>query len=66
MLLLDGGMPQLDPEKLKQLASPRHLFQTVIVLPNRANDSENLRWAGWEIVRLEKGRNGAVIRQGPS
>jgi hypothetical protein len=70
MLLLDGGMPQLDPEKLKQLAeqlaSPRHLFQTVIVLPNRANDSENLRWAGWEIVRLEKGRNGAVVRQGSS
>jgi len=70
MLLLDGGMPQLDPRRLNQLAvrlgAPQHLFQTVIVLPNRANDSENLRWAGWEIVRLEKGHNGAVVSQRPS
>jgi hypothetical protein len=69
MLLLDGGMSRLGPEKLNELATelaaPQHLFQTVIVLPNAPKDSAKLRWAGWEMVQLEKGANGAVVSQQP-
>jgi hypothetical protein len=69
MLLLDGGMSRLGPEKLDelatQLASPQNLFQTVIVLPNTPKQSAKLYWAGWEMVQLEKGVKGAVVSQQP-
>ena len=69
MLLLDGGMSRLGPELLNELAthlsSAHHLFQTVIVVPNTPQNTASLRWAGWEIVRLEKGSHGTVVDQQP-
>lgn len=69
MLLLDGGMHRLGTVKLKelvtQLPSVRHLFQTVIVLPNPPEDLAEFARDGCQIVRIEKGPSGAVISQQP-
>lgn len=67
MLLLDGGMHRLGPELFNELAdklsSPLHLFQTVIVVPNRPEHIANLRWTGWEIVNLQQSSQGTLIDQ---
>jgi len=52
ILVIDQGCPfdrQLLQMYVDYLASPEHLFQTVMVLPSR---EIGIKWTGWEVVQL--------------
>ncbi|MCA9421938.1 MAG: hypothetical protein KC592_13035 [Nitrospira sp.] len=57
ILILDAGAWHLETSWLKHyggiLASPSFAFQTVASIPTKNLNFEDLRWAGWKVVRLE-------------
>ena len=57
ILILDAGGWHLDTGWLKMygeiLASPTIGFQTVASIPTQDLDLDEVRWAGWKVVRLE-------------
>jgi len=57
LLILDAGAWSLDTDWLKHygeiLASPNFGFQTVASIPTRSLNLDELRWAGWKVIRLE-------------
>jgi len=57
VLLLDAGAWTLDTDWLKAygeiLASPTMAFQTIACIPTRNLNLDELRWAGWKVIRLE-------------
>ena len=57
VLILDAGAWSLDTDWLKHygeiLASPNFGFQTVASIPTRNLNLDELRWAGWKVIRLE-------------
>jgi hypothetical protein len=65
MILFDGGIHGLDhaqfDEMTTYLSSAHHPFQTVIVTPKE--DAPKLRWAGWELIRLQRGSSGTTVSQ---
>jgi hypothetical protein len=67
MLLLDGGIWHFETNLLAELAthlsSPAYPFQTVIVMANEPKGLANLRWAGWQVAKLEQGGDGTTIAQ---
>lgn len=57
ILILDAWAWSLDTSWLKHygeiLASPSFGFQTIASIPTRNLNFDDLRWAGWKVVRLE-------------
>lgn len=57
MLILDSGAWTLDTDWLKRygefLASAASGFQTVASIPTRDVNFDELRWAGWKLIRLD-------------
>jgi hypothetical protein len=57
MLILDSGAWSLDTGWLKMygeaLSSPAIGFQTVASIPTQNLNLDEIRWAGWKVVRLE-------------
>lgn len=69
ILLLDGGVTSFDSTRIRwlseRLSSPAHLFQTVIVVPNEPRAIDELRWAGWEVIRLIGIETDVTVDQNP-
>jgi hypothetical protein len=64
-LILDKGAWRLDTALLKLygevLMSPAMGFQTIAAIPARELNLDELRWAGWKVIRLQGQPPGVTI-----
>ncbi|MPZ78039.1 MAG: hypothetical protein GEU77_16135 [Deltaproteobacteria bacterium] len=65
ILILDAGAWRLDTAWLKVygevLVSPAIGFQTIAAIPTRELNLDELRWAGWKVIRLQGQPPGVTI-----
>jgi len=65
LLILDAGAWRLDTASLKLygeiLVSPAMGFQTIAAIPTQDLNLDELRWAGWQVIRLKGQPPGVTI-----